>query len=117
MSPRRLIGLGAAREHWARLTARERFDAVWQWHQLILDHSDDLAVIHMAEMGKPLAEAKSEIDHAAAYLQWYTEEANRICGGAISAPSNDPRMLVIRRSGRWSMRVLCPRSKPMSAML
>ncbi|APG87056.1 succinate-semialdehyde dehydrogenase [NADP+] (plasmid) [Sinorhizobium americanum] len=46
-------------------------------------------------MGKPLAEAKSEIVHAAAYLQWYAEEA-RIYGETISAPSNDRRMLVIK---------------------
>ncbi|WP_034817685.1 NAD-dependent succinate-semialdehyde dehydrogenase [Ensifer sp. BR816] len=87
----------AAREHWAGLTARERSDALWQWHQLILDHGNDLASILTAEMGKPLAEAKSEIAHAAAYLQWYAEEANRIYGETISAPSNDRRMLVIKQ--------------------
>nr|WP_225248297.1 NAD-dependent succinate-semialdehyde dehydrogenase [Mesorhizobium sp. J8] len=87
----------AARACWAGLTARERSDALWQWHQLILEHSDDLAAILTAEMGKPLAEAKSEIAHAAAYLQWYAEEANRIYGETISAPSKDRRMLVIKQ--------------------
>ena len=48
-------------------------------------------------MGKPLAEAKSELSHAAAYLQWYAEEANRIYGETISAPSTDRRMLVIKQ--------------------
>ncbi|WP_416068780.1 NAD-dependent succinate-semialdehyde dehydrogenase (plasmid) [Rhizobium sp. YTUHZ045] len=87
----------AAREPWAGLTARERSEALWRWHQLILEHSDDLAAILTAEMGKPLAEAKSEIAHAAAYLQWYAEEANRIYGEPIWAPSNDRRMLVIKQ--------------------
>ncbi|WP_373694584.1 MULTISPECIES: NAD-dependent succinate-semialdehyde dehydrogenase [Rhizobium] len=87
----------AARERWAGLTARERSDALWRWHQLILDHSDDLAAILTAEMGKPLTEAKSEIAHAADYLQWYAEEANRIYGETIPAPSNDRRMLVIKQ--------------------
>ncbi|BAB52192.1 MULTISPECIES: NAD-dependent succinate-semialdehyde dehydrogenase [Phyllobacteriaceae] len=87
----------AAQEHWAALTARERSDILWEWHQLILDHSEDLAAILTAEMGKPLAEAKSEIAHAAAYLQWYAEEANRIYGETISPPSNDRRMLVIKQ--------------------
>jgi succinate-semialdehyde dehydrogenase/glutarate-semialdehyde dehydrogenase len=87
----------AAKDQWARLTARERSDALWQWHELIIEHSEDLAAILTAEMGKPLAEAKSEISHAGAYLQWYAEEANRIYGETISAPSTDRRMLVIKQ--------------------
>lgn len=87
----------AAQEGWAGLTARERSDILWKWHQSILENSEDLAAILTAEMGKPLAEAKSEVLHAAAYLQWYAEEANRIYGETISAPSNDRRMLVIKQ--------------------
>lgn len=86
-----------AQEKWAGLTARERSNILWNWHRLILQHTDDLAAILTAEMGKPLAEAKSEVAHAAAYLQWYAEEANRIYGETISAPSNDRRMLVIKQ--------------------
>lgn len=86
-----------AQEKWAALTARERSDTLWRWHQLIVNHTDDLAAILTAEMGKPLAEAKSEVSHAAAYLQWYAEEANRIYGETISAPSTDRRMLVIKQ--------------------
>ncbi len=86
-----------AQAGWAGLTARERSEMLWQWHQLIVTHTDDLAAILTAEMGKPLAEAKSEVSHAAAYLQWYAEEANRIYGETISAPSPDRRMLVIKQ--------------------
>jgi succinate-semialdehyde dehydrogenase/glutarate-semialdehyde dehydrogenase len=86
-----------AQAAWAALTARERSDTLWRWHQLIVTHTDDLAAILTAEMGKPLAEAKSEVSHAAAYLQWYAEEANRIYGETISAPSTDRRMLVIKQ--------------------
>ncbi len=70
---------------------------LWRWHRLIVTHADDLAAILTAEMGKPLAEAKSEISHAAAYVQWYAEEANRIYGETIPAPSTDRRMLVIKQ--------------------
>lgn len=70
---------------------------LWLWHQLIVDHTDDLAAILTAETGKPLAEAKSEVTHAAAYLQWYAEEANRIYGETISPPSTDRRMIVIKQ--------------------
>ncbi|UVK48189.1 NAD-dependent succinate-semialdehyde dehydrogenase (plasmid) [Mesorhizobium sp. AR07] len=87
----------SAQPGWAALTARERSDVLWRWHQLIIEHADDLAAILTAEMGKPLAEAKSEVSHAAAYLQWYAEEANRIYGETISAPSTDRRLLVIKQ--------------------
>ena len=86
-----------AQEKWAALTARDRSDVLWRWHQLIVEHTDDLASILTAEMGKPLSEAKSEVSHAAAYLQWYAEEANRIYGETISPPSTDRRMLVIKQ--------------------
>jgi succinate-semialdehyde dehydrogenase / glutarate-semialdehyde dehydrogenase len=86
-----------AQAGWAALTARERSDMLWRWHQLMVDHADDLAAILTAEMGKPLAEAKSEVSHAAAYLQWYAEEANRIYGETISPPTMDRRMLVIKQ--------------------
>lgn len=55
---------------WAALPARESSDVLWRWHQLIVDHAGDLAAILTAETGKPLTEAKSEVSHAAAYLQW-----------------------------------------------
>lgn len=87
----------AAQGSWAALTARQRSDLLWEWHRLILQHSEDLASILTAEMGKPFAEAKSEVSHAAAYLQWYAEEANRIYGETISAPSVDRRMIVIKQ--------------------
>ncbi|RWH59321.1 MAG: NAD-dependent succinate-semialdehyde dehydrogenase [Mesorhizobium sp.] len=86
-----------AQRKWAVLTARERSDILWRWHQLIVDHAEDLAAILTAEMGKPLAEAKSEVSHAAAYLQWYAEEANRIYGETILPPSADRRLLVIKQ--------------------
>lgn len=86
-----------AQPKWAALTARERSDMLWRWHQLIVDHTDDLAAILTAEMGKPLVEAKSEVSHAAAYLQWYAEEANRIYGETILPPSTDRRLLVIKQ--------------------
>jgi succinate-semialdehyde dehydrogenase/glutarate-semialdehyde dehydrogenase len=87
----------AGQAEWAALPAKDRSAVMRRWHQLIVAHTDDLSAILTAEMGKPLAEAKSEVSHAAAYVQWYAEEANRIYGETISAPSTDRRMLVIKQ--------------------
>ncbi len=48
-------------------------------------------------MGKPLAESRSELQHAAAYVEWYAEEAKRIYGETFPAPSDDRRMIVIKQ--------------------
>jgi succinate-semialdehyde dehydrogenase/glutarate-semialdehyde dehydrogenase len=48
-------------------------------------------------MGKPLAEARGEILYAAAYIEWYAEEAKRIYGETIPAGQTDKRMLVIKQ--------------------
>ena len=86
-----------AQAGWAAMPARKRSEALWRWQDLVVAHSDDLATILTAEMGKPFEEAKSEISHTAAYLRWYAEEANRIYGETISAPSADRRLLVIKQ--------------------
>ncbi|TCQ06900.1 succinate-semialdehyde dehydrogenase/glutarate-semialdehyde dehydrogenase [Rhizobium sp. PP-F2F-G36] len=82
---------------WAGLPAKDRSQLMRRWHDLVLAHIDDLAAILTAEMGKPLGEARSEVQHAAAYIEWYAEEAKRVYGETFPAPSTDRRMFVIKQ--------------------
>ncbi|WP_373414515.1 NAD-dependent succinate-semialdehyde dehydrogenase [Ensifer aridi] len=82
---------------WAGMPAKERSAILRRWHDLIVEHADDLAAILTAEMGKPLGEAKGEVLHAASYVEWYAEEAKRVYGETFPAPANDRRMLVIKQ--------------------
>ena len=82
---------------WAARPARERSVLLRKWFDLIVANADELAAILTAEMGKPLPEAKGEILYAASYVEWYAEEAKRINGETIPAPSADKRMLVIKQ--------------------
>ncbi len=82
---------------WAALPAKDRSAILRRWHDLILTHIDDLSAILTAEMGKPLGESRSELQHAAAYIEWYAEEAKRVYGETIPSPSVDRRMLVIKQ--------------------
>jgi len=50
-----------------------------------------------AEMGKPLAEARSEITYAAEFFRWFAEESVRIDGGYAVAPNGQGRFLVMRQ--------------------
>jgi len=82
---------------WAARPAKDRSILLRKWFDLIIANADELAAILTAEMGKPLAEAKGEILYAASYVEWYAEEAKRINGETIPAPSADKRMLVIKQ--------------------
>lgn len=87
----------AAQFPWAERPAGDRSTILRRWHDLVIAHIDDLAAILTAEMGKPLNEARSEVQHAAAYIEWYAEEAKRVYGETIPAPSTDRRMMVIKQ--------------------
>ncbi|MBP1872646.1 succinate-semialdehyde dehydrogenase/glutarate-semialdehyde dehydrogenase [Ensifer adhaerens] len=87
----------AAQALWAAKPAKDRSAVLRRWHDLIIAHADDLAAILTAEMGKPISESKGEVLHAAAYVEWYAEEAKRIYGETFPAPANDRRMLVIKQ--------------------
>ena len=82
---------------WAARTAKERSRLIRQWYERIMAHRDDLAMILTSEQGKPLAEALGEIDYAAAYIEFYAEEAKRIAGETLPSHRADARILVLRQ--------------------
>ncbi|WP_417707953.1 NAD-dependent succinate-semialdehyde dehydrogenase [Rheinheimera aquimaris] len=82
---------------WAAKPATERSALLLDWYQLVMKHQDDLARLMTLEQGKPLAEAKGEIAYGASYLQWFAEEAKRLYGDTIPAPSADKRIIVQRQ--------------------
>ena len=87
----------AAFPAWSRTTAGERAALIKRLHDLLLEHQDDLARLMTAEQGKPLAEAKGEIAYAAAYLEWFAEEARRMYGDTIPGHAADKRIMVLRQ--------------------
>ena len=62
---------------WAALLPQDRAACLRAWHELITDAREDLARIMTAEQGKPLSEARGEIDYAASFVEFYAEEARR----------------------------------------
>lgn len=86
----------SAQRQWRKCTAAERGKILQTWHQLMLEHQDDLARIMTAEQGKPLAEARGEIAYAAAFLNWFAEEGKRTYGDVIPSPFPNSRIVVIK---------------------
>jgi succinate-semialdehyde dehydrogenase/glutarate-semialdehyde dehydrogenase len=82
---------------WRGLLAKERAAILARWADLMLEHGEDLAVLMVVEQGKPLAEARAEIDYAASFLQWFAEEAKRVYGDTIPPPLPDRRIVVLKQ--------------------
>jgi succinate-semialdehyde dehydrogenase/glutarate-semialdehyde dehydrogenase len=87
----------AAQKPWAALTAKQRGAFLRRWFDLIVASREDLARIMTAEQGKPLAEARGEIDYAASFIEFYAEEAKRIYGETIPSPWPDARIVTLRQ--------------------
>jgi succinate-semialdehyde dehydrogenase / glutarate-semialdehyde dehydrogenase len=87
----------AAFRQYRGLTGKERGGILRRWAELMIVHREDLARILTAEQGKPLAEARGEIDYAASFLEWFAEEAKRTYGDTIPATKNTQRISVIKQ--------------------
>ncbi|RZT39597.1 NAD-dependent succinate-semialdehyde dehydrogenase [Cupriavidus agavae] len=86
----------AAFPAWSRRTARERAQILKRWHALIVASEADLARIISAEQGKPMHESVGEVRYGASYVEWFAEEATRICGDVVAEAVPGRKMLVLR---------------------
>jgi len=79
---------------WKAMTAQARAALLHKWHDLMLAHADDLALLMTLEQGKPLAEAKGEVLYGASFVQWFAGEGIRAYGEMIPAPQANRRIFV-----------------------
>lgn len=82
---------------WKALPGKARAAILRRWFDLLMAHHEDLAIIMTVEQGKPIAEARNEITYAASYLEWFGEEAKRVYGETIPAPTPDKRLVVLKQ--------------------
>jgi succinate-semialdehyde dehydrogenase/glutarate-semialdehyde dehydrogenase len=87
----------AAQAGWAQHPPRERGEILRRAYELMMQRQEDLALLMTLEMGKPLAESRSEIAYAAEFFRWFAEQAVRIDGGFATAPNGSGRFLVMRQ--------------------
>src|SRR4029079_192948 len=62
------------------------------------ERADELALLMTLEMGKPIAESKAEINYAAEFFRWFSEEAVRIAGRYQVATTGKGRLLVMKQA-------------------
>ena len=71
---------------WSALTAAERSKVLHRIADTIESRIDELALLVTREQGKPLGEARGEVQYGADFWRWYAEEARRIYGEVVPAP-------------------------------
>jgi succinate-semialdehyde dehydrogenase/glutarate-semialdehyde dehydrogenase len=92
-----LAAAAEAQDQWGRTPPRERGELLRRAFELTVERADDLATVMTLEMGKPLAESRTEVAYAAEFLRWFSEEAVRIDGRYTVAPDGRARILVTKR--------------------
>src|SRR4051795_7869438 len=81
---------------WKQRTAKDRGRILRRLADLMMERADDLAALLVREQGKPLAEARVEIDYALSFYEWFGEEAKRLDGAVIPSPWPDRRIVALR---------------------
>jgi succinate-semialdehyde dehydrogenase / glutarate-semialdehyde dehydrogenase len=92
--------LAAAHEkqpQWREHPPRERGEILRRAFELMVERSDDLALLMTLEMGKAVAESKAEVTYAAEFFRWFAEQAVRIDGRFQVAPNGQGRLLVMKQ--------------------
>ncbi len=76
-SARAVDAAQAAFGSWSLMLPQDRSILLRRWFDLMIEHKEDLARIMVLEQGKPLSEARGEIDYAASFIEYYAEETKR----------------------------------------
>ena len=82
---------------WSVLTAEERANYLHQLVAKLTERKEFFAQTITKEMGKPIVNARYEVDSAISYFKWFAEEARRVYGEVIPSSVADKRISVIKQ--------------------
>ncbi len=78
-----------AGEAWAATAPRVRAEVLRKSYELMIERREEIALLITQEMGKALADSRAEVNYAAEFFRWFSEEAVRIGGEVRRAPAGD----------------------------
>jgi succinate-semialdehyde dehydrogenase/glutarate-semialdehyde dehydrogenase len=84
----------AAFPSWAATPARKRAEILRRCHELMLRDADTLTTLIATENGKSAADARAEVEYAAEFYRWFSEEAVRGEGSYYDAPAGGSKTIV-----------------------
>ena len=79
---------------WRDRTAYDRSAILRKWFTLMIQDEATLARLMTEEMGKPITESRGEVKYAAAFVEWYAEEAKRVYGETVPSQFAHKRLMV-----------------------
>ena len=82
---------------WRSTPPRERGELLRAAFERMREERESLAELVVRENGKALPDALGEIDYAAEFFRWFSEEAVRIDGHLSTAPSGKNRIMALRQ--------------------
>ncbi|MEC5423266.1 NAD-dependent succinate-semialdehyde dehydrogenase [Virgibacillus sp. C22-A2] len=82
---------------WSKTTALERSNFLAAVAGKMKDNKEFLASVITKEMGKTISDARGEVQMAADYFQWFSEQAKRVYGETVPANDVSKRTMVIKK--------------------
>src|SRR5690625_441400 len=82
---------------WSKTSALERANFLTEVYRKMEERKEYLAQVITKEMGKPIKDARGEVQSAIDYVRWFAEEARRVYGETVPASTSDKRILVIKQ--------------------
>ncbi|PSS07139.1 hypothetical protein M430DRAFT_45953 [Amorphotheca resinae ATCC 22711] len=111
-----VLSAHSAFQHYKKVTPRTRAQWLLKWDALIRENKEDLAHIVTYETGKPLAEARAELDYALGFTWWFAGEAERIVG-TVQQPSAAGRRVFTVKQPIGVAAALVPWNFPVAMVL
>ncbi|MGW6625841.1 NAD-dependent succinate-semialdehyde dehydrogenase [Nocardia sp. NPDC055002] len=87
----------AAGQAWAATPSRERGEILRTVFEQLTARAEEFALLMTLEMGKALSESRNEVRYGAEFFRWNSEEAVRIHGRYLNAPSGTGRIMVAKQ--------------------
>ena len=82
---------------WAATAPRERGETLRRSFEAMIARRDEIAEVIVLESGKSWNDAIGEVNYAAEFFRWFSEEAVRIDGGLVRAPAGDKHIITMRQ--------------------
>jgi len=79
---------------WRSCSSYQRADVLRTIESKLLLEIDALAKLLSMEQGKPIAQAKAEVEYAASFFRWYSEEARRLQHRVTAHPESSRQFLI-----------------------
>ena len=97
---------------WADKTTRERKAVLLRWAQLLLQHSEELALLETLDSGKPIRDTlNSDLPNALYCLEWYAEAIDKRNDEAVPCGSNF--LALVRREAMGVVAAIVPWNYPL----